>query len=331
MVQVFREVKRVLRDDGCCWVNIGDSYAGGGNKSVPFGLNPKDLCLVPQRLALALQAAGWYVRSEIIWAKKAPMPESVTDRPTKSHEQIWLLTKQERYWYDADAVRERLSTPLHSPGNKPGFGEVMRNDFGTERMQATWGNPAGRNQRDVWTLGPEPFAGAHFATFPTEIPRRCIKASTSERGVCPTCGAQWERVVENGEKESLDGSRRTPPTYDDTHLVKAEEKWKRKNPMETSMFYPKTTTGFRPTCACPPAEPIPATVLDPFNGAGTTGLVCQELNRRYIGLDLSGEYLRMSQDRLGHTALEAWQGNGNGSKPAADLSDLPMFAASEEE
>jgi DNA modification methylase len=211
MVGVFREVRRVLRPDGTCWVNMGDSYAGTNTmgrgagdgtrvdgRGVPFGpsmkhlvpsevrsvvpsgAKPKDLLLMPARLALALQADGWWVRSDIIWHKPNPMPESVTDRPTSAHEHVFLLTKSARYWYDADAVREEPSSTSHgwlpaavAPATDK-YSAVGNGHDGKRNAP----NPAGRNLRNVWTIATHSFAAAHFATYPPALAERCIKAGT---------------------------------------------------------------------------------------------------------------------------------------------------------
>jgi DNA modification methylase len=211
MVAVFREVGRVLRDDGTLWVNMGDSYAHGipggdcvfangrtdsrefyeGDKArgrekrstLAPGLKPKDLCMMPARLAMALQADGWYLRSEIVWHKPNPMPESVTDRPTKAHEMIYLLAKQERYFYDAEAIREENSETSHSGI----YRSIGKNDLsnpqsaglrGSERIGMSVLEKNGRNKRSVWTVATQPYAEAHFATFPEEIPKLCILAGS---------------------------------------------------------------------------------------------------------------------------------------------------------
>ena len=218
LVEVFREVRRVLRDDGTLWLNLGDSYAGSGKglyadgncylseKSAkqksnvgaigvrigtqegdaghthgvvpPPGLKPKDLVGIPWRVAFALQADGWWLRQDIIWAKLNPMPESVTDRCTKSHEYIFLLTKSARYYYDAEAVKEVSQHPgvIHRVAN-PGKNHDESQPFDT-RPKVDWTTPATRNLRDVWTVPTRGFSGAHFATFPPEIPERCIKAGS---------------------------------------------------------------------------------------------------------------------------------------------------------
>ncbi len=202
LVSVFREVRRVLRDDGTCWLNLGDSYgrgarvdnindnkrglgantghvslttAGAYGRGAREHLKPKDLMMVPARVALALQEDGWWLRSDIIWAKKNCMPESVTDRPTSSHEHIFLLTKSARYYYDAEAVREE-SVSDHPSGN--GYKRDARLSYDGRGQDEQWQLQAHRNQRNVWHLATEPFPEAHFATFPSEIPRRCIKAGS---------------------------------------------------------------------------------------------------------------------------------------------------------
>ena len=209
IVAVMREVRRVLRDDGTAWLNLGDSYAGSwgaqsrGDKhgspvsasqidagpkrtrtgSIPAGSNvkPKDLHGIPWRVAFALQDDGWWLRSDIVWSKPNPMPESVTDRPTRAHEYVFLLTKSARYFYDADAVRDRASgrssgnAAPDKSGNAPGF--EIRAGF-HKVGDVEWHE---RNARSVWTITPEPCAGAHFATMPPELARRCILAG-SRRG-----------------------------------------------------------------------------------------------------------------------------------------------------
>lgn len=251
LVEVFREVRRVLRRDGTCWINMGDSYASApaGNFGLGMtkpadggsyrenkpkmdyglcGLKPKDLCGIPWRVAFALQAGGWWLRQDIIWAKPNPMPESVRDRCTRSHEYVFLLTKSAKYWYCADAIAEQAVS-------KPGKGVIGRGTQGSalavgcngrnaQQDHSGWmgGDGETRNRRSVWTITPKPFAEAHFATFPPELPEICIKAG------------------------------------------------------------------------CPPD----GTVLDPFAGAGTTGLVAQRLGRSFIGIELNADYIEMAKRRL---------------------------------
>lgn len=268
MVSLFDECRRVLRKDGTCWVNYGDCYATSPNgrsaadtkaagnddrtfRDKPFStiggvLKAKDLCMVPNRLAIALQEAGWWVRSEIIWAKPNPMPESVTDRPATSHEKIFLLTKSARYFYDAEAVREPAGPPCESgafikgdafrdpatrtdgPKRDKQRGHSRRHAGFNERWDGTKDEQQsnGRNCRNVWTFGTSPFREAHFATFPPELAERCIKAGSPEGGM----------------------------------------------------------------------------ILDPFGGAGTTGLVADRLKRDAILIELNPDYCAMARRRIENDA-----------------------------
>jgi len=196
LVGVFRELRRVLRNDGVCWLNLGDSYASspasGGVSTKdhqrtprrgyvrPCGLKPKDLVGIPWRVAFALQADGWYLRSDVIWQKPNVMPENVKDRPTRSHEYVFLLTKSKKYFYDAAAVAEpstwdgKSGTKNYRPGQ------------GGKRINAgmnSGGARDTRNRRTVWTITTKPYRGAHFATFPPEIPEICIKAGCPKGGM----------------------------------------------------------------------------------------------------------------------------------------------------
>jgi DNA modification methylase len=366
MRQVARECWRVLRDDGVMFWNIADSYANqpAGNRTpsgisqnraavetlaqfgdnrrgtLAPGLKPKDRCGIPERTALAFQADGWYWRSGITWVKPNPMPESVTDRCTKSTEMIYMFSKNERYYYDTEAVRE--PNLMSSWSAKADFEGTSKRGMGGIRIEGQKGldhpgnhelknsyNPAGRNLRDAWTIATAPYPGQHFATFPPELPRRCIKAGTSERGCCPKCGKPWERIIEKGftrpsneqriaEMIAKGVPRQKANLYTDNGPELARRKAEN----------PDKLLGWRAACACDAGEPVPCIVLDPFSGAGTTILVARELGRHGIGLELSGEYLQQSRDRLGLTALDAWAG-GNGRKHETDLTSLPLFGGSD--
>ena len=283
MVAVFREVRRVMRDDAVCFCNMGDGY------------RDKQLLLMPARLALALQADGWWVRSDIIWAKPNPMPESCTDRPTSAHEHVFLLTKRARYWYDADAVREENSNPgltecATNWRDRPNNGEWPSGTGG--RMGSV---TAGRNLRNVWTIATHAYPAAHFATYPPELAERCIRAGTSERGCCAACGAPWQRI--------------TDKTYPPTDRMPAPNKGnlgafgERAANMTRDGFIPNreaviSTTGWSPSCQCNAGDPVPATVLDPFCGAGTTLLVADRLQRHAIGIDLNASYADLARRRI---------------------------------
>jgi DNA modification methylase len=223
MVTVFREVRRILRDDGTVWCNLGDGYAatgksGGGRQGerwaeagadytgprggkwcpAPAGLKPKDRMGIPHRLVFALQDDGWYWRDEIIWAKPNPMPESVTDRTTKAHEFVFLLTKRASYWYDAEAVKEASAYDGPPKMGVKRYTDGVYHRNGLDGSTLGEGNPAGRNLRSVWSIATTPYPGAHFATMPPELASRCIKAGSPLK-CCPTCGRGWERIVERGE------------------------------------------------------------------------------------------------------------------------------------
>ncbi len=345
MVQVFREVRRVLRDDGTIWLNLGDCYAtgagavgecpGGGEQGerwkghcgtrrsgkheyltdamgpliqpnrMPLpGLKPKDLVGIPWRVAFALQADGWYLRSDIIWSKPNPMPESITDRPTKSHEYVFLLTKKARYFYDADAVREAHKHPEDNgkigPIGKTKGGDSLYSGF--SQKKGSWAdywkgvreyNPAGRNRRTVWEIPTQPTPEAHFATFPEALVEPCIKAGTSERGCCSVCGSPLERITKKDFEPQ-------PDVKDLSKLRKGSNKgldessgWD-ETPRGTTAV---TTLGWQATCSCN-ADTVPCTVLDPFGGSGTTGLVARNLKRDAILIELNPAYVEIARRKL---------------------------------
>jgi DNA modification methylase len=335
MVGVFREVWRVLRDDGTCWLNCGDSYVtnpgngrggetgvlggiahrSGKDKSKLLGLKPKDLVGIPWRLAFALQADGWYLRSEIIWHKLSPMPESVTDRPTKAHEQVFLLTKRERYFYDAEAVKEgfadaRMGNPNGGGHYSVGSGRLDHGALKTGRWNEN-GTATGRNLRSVWSLSSTPCNLAHFATMPLDLAARCIKAGTSERGVCATCGGPWKRVTEKDRQPTRPGQAGKVAAL--RNKLPSEEPGRDSGParFEKSTLgslignrdplrhcTTSETRGWQPTCSCPDNSPVPAIVFDPFCGAATTLLAARQLGRRGVGTELNREYIHLAHQRI---------------------------------
>ena len=332
-IEILRGIRRVLRKDGVVFWNIGDTYStvsGGmeqlkkqGKDTPQYGainykfegvsqsgkrnLKPKDLCLIPFRVAIAAQEDGWWVRSVIIWSKPNPMPESVTDRPTESHEYILMLTKSKTYYWDADAVRtpnlpstiERHKYPVHIYGTKNGGSD--RNDFGRD-VQDTL-NPSGRNIRSVWEFPTQPYPEAHFAVFPEKLPELCIKAATPEVGCCIKCGAPWERIVEKipqnvrshkltkGKvKDAVDGNNPDMAVGGGFSRTGVQFEWEVK------------TLGWQPTCKCN-ADKVPSIVLDPFMGAGTTLWVAKKLNRKAIGYEISEEYCQLAVERIRQQVL----------------------------
>ena len=320
MVEVFREVRRVLRDDGTLWLNIGDSMSSGGNgpgsgkqltnvgANMPpkrtEGLAAKQLLMMPARLALALQADGWWLRSDIIWAKPNPMPESVTDRPTSAHEHVFLLTRSARYYYDADAVREEASENTHAGYSSNGAKTLANTDaFGVKPSRFDGYRPPNRNLRNVWSIATEAFPEAHFATYPTALVERCIKAGTSERGCCAACGAPWvrmqERTAPDGRSVVVPAGQRHAYSEDGEPLMPDNriDIGTRAAFNAASGVLQRTTTGWRASCTCD-APTVPATVLDPFAGAGTTLLVADRLQRHGIGIELNPAYAAMARNRI---------------------------------
>lgn len=313
-VEIFREVKRVLRPDGTVWLNIGDSYAtgagrvraspGGGeqgerwrgghegehgpswfdrpslgessqfadrkvsgigpmtqpNRMPQVGLKSKDLCGIPWRVAFALQSDGWWLRQDVIWSKPNPMPESTRDRCTKAHEYIFLLSKSERYFYDADAIAEEASPNTHDRGNVSAAADGRKfapNGSGTKNNgsfdAAMAIMPEFRNKRSVWEVATQPFPEAHFATFPPALIEPCVLASTSARGCCVNCGTGWQRVtrkVETGKMQKMpDGMA----TYAGGHT--AIHKDGREKGAAGNAVMAAETIGWYPLCKC---EGLPA-------------------------------------------------------------------------
>jgi len=255
---------------------------------------------------------GWYLRSDIIWSKPNPMPESVTDRPTRSHEYVFLLTKAASYYYDANAVKEeQAESMLRRTDERPPDKKYNFIPSGGQRILSN-----GRNLRSVWNIATQPFPLAHFATFPQALVEPCIKAGTSEKGCCAECGGPWERLT---EKKSI-----TPKDY--------EGKWSETDPQSSGRrmlanvrarresgedhdnpFPAATTLGWQPTCKCPgldgdhPGSDVadpdnwptqPCLVLDPFSGSGTVGVVCLKLGRSFVGIELKKEYTTMANKRV---------------------------------
>lgn len=320
MVEVFRECRRVLKETGTLWLNLGDTYAGywgdanakkenrrssadtngwtngfNMNARPSFkdafgcgGLKPKDLVGIPWRVAFALQADGWYLRSDIIWHKPNPMPESVTDRPTKAHEYIFLLTKSARYYYDAEAIKEKAVKCDANAGarNYNGYS-------GRERLkQSESERESGRNRRTVWTIPTKPYSGAHFAVFPPDLIKPCVLAGSPEK-VCECCGMPWERVVEREPMEVRHSDR------------KEQMGEFGRTATSGTMTKPPTskTTGWQKTCSCPDSKgTAKGLVYDPFGGSGTTAQVAATYGRNWILSELNPEYIPLINERMKFSA-----------------------------
>jgi DNA modification methylase len=343
LILCLREWWRVLRDDGCCFVNLGDSFAGSGkggqseekrsenwqpvygNKGKRYGLKSKDLCLVPARFALAAQADGWYVRSRIIWAKGVSfladyagscMPESVTDRPTKSDEDIYLLTKQPKYFWDQEAVKEPSTGQT---GKAASFKRTTKDNLipnqsamqhRTDRSDTV--DTGGRSLRSVWVINPQGYDGAHFAVWPPALVAPMIKAATSEHGVCGDCGAPWARVVEKQGRITI--PRLTEGDEGENSKMNGPGAWNA-----------YITTGWQPTCTCNAAI-VPATVLDPFGGSGTTAATACALGRNAISIDISTDYIQLQEERIAAAINDSGRAYVPPTCKPADFADMPLFA-----
>ena len=278
-IEFLREIRRVLRKDGVVFWNIGDSYYGqpAGNTGKcdnawqrpsrtaawkakkPKGgskiLKPKDLCLIPFRVAIAAQEDSWWVRSVIIWSKPNPMPESVTDRPTNSHEYVLMLTKSSKYYWDADAVREKQlpqsidrMTRSHLTDYDPNYPTQGPQNlhYGEKLSKEEAGTMPGRNIRDVWEFPTQPYPEAHFAVFPEKLPELCIKAATPE-DCCSKCGAPWERVREPTEeyKKALERLRKVKDRF-----PRPAGDWHSQHAKDDNYVADYMTKGWQPTCKC---------------------------------------------------------------------------------
>jgi DNA modification methylase len=315
LVEVFREVKRVLRSDGVAWVNLGDSYAGsmkgmgsdgkayGGPKQQTnkgsinigcpdwsaCGLRPKSLLGIPWRVAFALQEDGWILRADCIWHKTNAMPESVKDRPTKAHEYVFLLSKNERYFYDSDAIKESVAMADRRGNVRIAYDGKGNPDSRAFSGNATWlgQDESGRNKRSVWSLPTVPFPGSHFAVMAPKLAETCILAGTSPQA-CEHCGAPWQRVTEV--------ERILPAAPSGNAEIK---RWNTETRQEH--LGDRTIThqkGWQPICTCTQEGTGRCIVLDPFSGAGTTSYVAMQHGRKYIGIELNPEYILMAEKRL---------------------------------
>jgi DNA modification methylase len=321
MVLVFRELRRVLRDDGVGWLNLGDSYAQNGlpglrrsgdhkrdcqcsgctmpnlQKTIPIGLKRKDLCGIPWRIAFAIQADGWFLRSDIIWAKKNCMPESCQDRPTKAHEYLFLLAKSERYYYDQEAIREPNIWPDHNRfGNKNAKARRVKELTGNMKPDAPeYTDRIGRNKRTVWHLSSQPLKEAHFAVMPEALVEPCLLASCPAQ-VCVECGEPWVRVVDR-EPYQQRGDYRKHGGESGHNNPTGKTPGSNTRGMPYRSILKET---FAPTCNCN-APTRPGVVLDPFFGSGTVGVVAKKHKRDWLGIELNPDYVNLARKRLDQT------------------------------
>ena len=291
LVDVFREVRRVLRPDGSAWLNLGDSYAQ--DDADEFGR--KNKMLVPHRVAIALQSDGWIVRNDVTWVKPNPMPSSVKDRLNTTTEQIFHLTPNPDYWYDLDAIREDLdpaSIPRHIENKWSTKTNTAKHDDTVNHQEEFGVNPAGKNPGDVFEVTTKPFPDAHFAVYPPELCEKPLKATCPPK-VCAECGSPYERETEKtGEFKTTErGSRSVPEKT--THGEGAPD-----GKVGTQV---REFKGWTPTCDCDTDDTEPGIALDPFAGAGTTLLKAKELGRRFVGVELNAEYADMARARIGLT------------------------------
>lgn len=266
LVQVCHEVARVLVPTGSLWLNLGDTYStharqGAARKSVLMG---------PERLALRLMADGWLVRNKIVWAKTNSMPTSVTDRLTCRYEVVYLLTRQPRYFFDLDAIRQphtsrppkRRAGASRPPAQRQAWrGPNGQDDNGLRYLheRGLAGHPLGKNPGDVWALASSSFRGAHFATFPVQLVERVLKVGCPERRCC-ACLEPWRHTMRRLGDAALRGA-------------------------------------LKPTCSCE-ADSEPGIVLDPFMGAGTTAVAAQRLSRDWLGIELNPDFVRLANERI---------------------------------
>ncbi len=355
LVAIFREVFRVLRDDGVFFLNLGDSFNAAGrvghgtrlgkkqdtnraSKAKEDQCRPSSSCLKPKDLipiswmtAMALQADGWYLRQCICWSKLSPMPSSVTDRPTTATEYIFFFAKREKYFYDADACRPALTAASvdrgaypHNSFGKGQFAGSPTDERHQEGKQVTtvadMMNPAGRNLWSwievpddeweettvTWKLATESSGTKnHYASYPSAIPRLAIKLGSSQMGCCSSCGSPLARITERSAKKRErpnDLTKRTGETGTGNHCG------------NTVAGVDVKTLGWEAGCACN-ADTVPCTILDPFAGSGTSGIVARQLGRRFVGIDASPGYATMARRRLAQAA------------PIADAAERQLAAA----
>lgn len=343
LLTVFAEMKRTMRSDATFWFNYGDQYAGvWRGRQTSKGWKRKDLMMMPARIAIAMQESGWHLRSEIIWVKPNPIPDSAKDRPATQHEKIYLFSKRKHYYYDGHGVRQppapatirRLSQPgfdLQRGGPKDGKDggpshrkslENLKRSFSgrttygrhtlgenlpetvrrghwrshqgladldklTKAEQAAFGC----NLRNVWVVAPEASPIEHYAMFPSKLVVPMIQAGTSDAGACADCGKPWNRIVSDSEGGIRDSWL--------DHRFSMEKGNRMLGSHQSHSWRPGQTLGWNPGCHCDTTDdPVPCTVLDPFAGVGTVGLVAARMSRAAIQIELNPKYLEIAKNRI---------------------------------
>lgn len=315
-VDRHRDVKRrAVRDGSHCGIHTAIAAMGPmtqPNRMPIPGLKPKDLVGMPWRVALALQADGWWLRQDNIWAKRNPMPESTRDRTTRAHEYVFHLSKSAEYFYDGVAIEEPqvehertrrlkeqaegLDTVYSLKRDGKEYGQTKPGRSGTVKTVAARHALAlkgTRNRRSVWWLGTQPFKEAHFATFPEKLVEPCVMAGTSEKGCCSTCGSPLIRQVKVTHEKTRPNGCHGPKTEGRQHIPCGSARYNER------LIARRETVCWVKSCQCELwGGVIPCTVLDPFMGSGTTGLVALKRGRRFIGIELNPDYAAMARRRL---------------------------------
>ncbi len=267
------------------------------------GLRPKDLIGVPWRVAFALRDWGWYLREDIVWHKPNPMPESVVDRCTRSHEFVFHLTKSDRYFYDHEAIKEPYAdATLYEADHSYGGTETkdyegakaQKPSASKRRILASIKAGTGRNKRDVWTIPVQPYRGGHFATFPEKLVEPCILAASSEGGECSACGAPYRRVT---EKEPIPDEIKAKFEEARARTREATGRTDGHTNFKPNFRRAVRTVGFAPSCKCG-VDPVPQIVMDPFLGSGRAGIVAKRLGRSVIGIDLNPDYVLQAMQNI---------------------------------